>query len=487
MLNWFRSLFSSQPENENAASEDFSDIPDIPAQDDAGIESQPHLALNAALENTERSPHAEEFVVLNLGDLGDLGTVVNFRYHGHSRITISARRSIQAPENNLSFLPIFEIFSQLLNMPRENSLAALAGEEGATKPLNQEQKTALLQLEEKYASQLKAKGRENLLREIKAYLSEQFLKSVSDSKINLPLRYSPPLSEEQKRLYYQNIYHVAIRYLFWEPNNPLISPKACWVKHHRYGASADIQDYDLTILINLWLAIHDPALVLKPPMTREDVLLEYVKLLDELGRGHNRDKERVNARGKKERYDDLEGDKPICRSGLTQRSTQFLMLYCDHILACQPLNEDMIRNSIKERIIAKMEDGSGLFDRLEKLEIPRLREIEQALKQLIINNGDEKELTPRERKILKEELHIPEKARENLFAFYKNYYGEDRIKKPSSQTLRHFEEKFSSYEGLINYILNNVCSVYYGEISEKIGQRIASLEQENQAFSLRPK
>jgi hypothetical protein len=154
------------------------------------------------------------------------------------------------------------------------------------------------------------------------------------------------------------------------------------------------------------------------------------------------------------------------------------MLHCSSILKDLPIEVHDLRESVRERIVAHVEDGSGLFDRIDKMDVSQLKEIFEALKRLVAL-GNLKELTQAEQQILKRTLSIPEKNRENLFDFYKKFYGEEKIKKTSSHPIHYYECKFNSYEGLIHYFLENIGTVYYNEISEKIEKQIAAVEKEN--------
>ena len=162
--------------------------------------------------------------------------------------------------------------------------------------------------------------------------------------------------------YYQHPLHTAIRFLS-KPNRWL-HPDAGYLAttYHQNGrverhSWADFEGYKPFILI-LWLAAKDTAM----PPTMEGMSVEnrtelLIKALALAGRRHNSDKHRPkkdrnnqvmrDATGQiiTEEYDDGEGDRPSCLSGM---NVEFFQALIGHPLFTAPITKQLIDTEIRD-------------------------------------------------------------------------------------------------------------------------------------------
>ncbi len=118
--------------------------------------------------------------------------------------------------------------------------------------------------------------------------------------------------------YYQNPIHTCLRYL--SKPNPWLHKNASYVYIDKLGQRwSTFEDYEPLIAM-LYLAIIDKEMT-HPDGNMEERFFRFVTELAQIGRAHNWDKIRVRD-GKKEEYDDLEGDRPSCYSGSKRRYFQ---------------------------------------------------------------------------------------------------------------------------------------------------------------------
>ncbi|WP_058464598.1 hypothetical protein [Legionella cincinnatiensis] len=124
--------------------------------------------------------------------------------------------------------------------------------------------------------------------------------------------------------YYQNKAHTAWRYLS-KPNY--------WMhKHASYVYTNDshteswstFEEYKSLISL-LYLAVIDKDTPCIDDYTLETRLEHFIDELAHIGRAHNWDQSRYNQNNHLEQYDDLEGDRPSCYSGIKRRLFQAVL------------------------------------------------------------------------------------------------------------------------------------------------------------------
>lgn len=117
--------------------------------------------------------------------------------------------------------------------------------------------------------------------------------------------------------YYKNIYHTAYRYL--SKPNYWMSEKALYVNISEDGKEkwSTFEEYK-TIICMFYLAAKDSNYPAIDGHTLESRVENFIRELALIGRAHNWDQVRFNSLGSEE-YDDLEGDKPSCFSGVKRR------------------------------------------------------------------------------------------------------------------------------------------------------------------------
>jgi len=135
--------------------------------------------------------------------------------------------------------------------------------------------------------------------------------------------YSADTQEHALQAYYKHQDHTAWRYLL-KPN-PWMDRDAPYVNRDTHGGWSTFEEYQPLIAL-LFLAAKDEDVA---PCDGYDLATRVEHFVDELaliGRAHNWDESRTstNAAGGSisEEYDDLEGDKPSCYSGVKRRLFQ---------------------------------------------------------------------------------------------------------------------------------------------------------------------
>jgi ankyrin repeat protein len=183
----------------------------------------------------------------------------------------------------------------------------------------------------------------------------------SKESITLPMAWSdfealhlnPEQKEQAFKAYYQNKAHTAWRYLF-KPNH-WMHEHASYVNINDDGTErwSTFEEYQLLISL-LYLAAIDEETPCIDAFTLETRLEHFIDELAHIGRAHNWDKSRLKDNGEEERYDDLEGDRPSCFSGVKRRLFQavlghpLLKLVTDDIIKVE-INEFLMKH-FKEAI-----------------------------------------------------------------------------------------------------------------------------------------
>ena len=126
--------------------------------------------------------------------------------------------------------------------------------------------------------------------------------------------------------YYQHQDHTAWRYL--AKPNPWMAEDATYVDHDDAGGWSTFEDYQPLIAL-FYLGACDTNIVPCDGHTFETRLEHFIDELAHIGRAHNWDTTRsiIDASGDvvTEEYDDLQGDKPSCYSGVKRRLFQSVL------------------------------------------------------------------------------------------------------------------------------------------------------------------
>ncbi|RUR11376.1 ankyrin repeat domain-containing protein [Legionella sp. km772] len=237
-------------------------------------------------------------------------------------------------------------------------LRALAHDrESSMHALTQGEQKRLEQATKHYEPLIKGDNVAMVMNDLRDYLRAHYqqnppcLVSEEGRPIELPLDFSqfralalsPKQQEEALKEYYKHPYHSAWRYLS-KPNY--------WMHQQASYVYVDEQDRSLKwssfaeyqFLIALcWLAAKDNAIPPTDGHTLEGRIEHFIRELMLIGRAHNWDKTREH-KGIREEYDDLEGDKPSCYSGVKRRLFQSVI---GHPLL-KLLTDDDIRQEVRD-------------------------------------------------------------------------------------------------------------------------------------------
>ena len=222
--------------------------------------------------------------------------------------------------------------------------AALARDrESSMRALSTDEQRRLKKATDKYEPLMKAEGVPHIMSDLRETLELRydahpaFLTLDNQEIIRLPMDWTSfnqlTLNPEEKAraltAYYQNIDHSAWRYLL-KPN-PWMAPNASYVyvnpDNHAERWST-FEEYQPLISM-LYLAATDASTPATDGWTIETRVEHFIDELAHIGRAHNWDdtRERTNAQGEvyREEYDNLQGDKPSCFSGVNRRLFQSVM------------------------------------------------------------------------------------------------------------------------------------------------------------------
>ena len=154
--------------------------------------------------------------------------------------------------------------------------------------------------------------------------------------------------------YYQHKDHAAYRYLS-KPNH--------WMNDHASYVNVNpdnhaerwstFEEYQ-PIIAMLYLASKDKEYLPTDGYTLETRLEHFIEELAQIGRAHNWDSTRVNDRGDTEEYDDLNGDRPSCFSGVKRRLFQSVLGHpLFNILTLENIKQalrEFVRDYFKQQI-----------------------------------------------------------------------------------------------------------------------------------------
>ncbi|OEH48262.1 hypothetical protein lpari_00703 [Legionella parisiensis] len=242
--------------------------------------------------------------------------------------------------------------------------------------------TALTQGEQKrlekaithYQPMLQQAGVSLIMEELYAMLAQQYEQNPAaitiehqgkQTIISLPLRWETLQAlrldvstyQDALKAYYQHKAHSAWRYL--SKPNPWMHEHASYVyvnPHNITEKWSTFEEYQ-SLISMLYLAVLDKTIPCLDHHTFESRLEHFIDELALIGRAHNWDKTRiiadVDANHVTEEFDDLEGDKPSCFSGVKRRLFQSVLGHPYFIL----LTADLIKQEICEFVRQHFKDS----------------------------------------------------------------------------------------------------------------------------------
>ncbi|KGP64107.1 hypothetical protein EP47_08160 [Legionella norrlandica] len=263
-------------------------------------------------------------------------------------------------------------------------LRALATDrESSMNTLTQGEQKRLAEVIKRYRPVLKKQGVAKLAGELRQQLIEIYEKApatiqINNQTISLPLTWidfnamslTPEERQQALQAYYQHKTHTAFRYLskpnFWMAKNAnhvqvnLDNTNERWSTFEEY----------LPLIAMFWLAATDKDTPPCDDHTFESRLAHFIEELAFIGRAHNWDKHRIKTdtheqalchidRPQKgnlitEEYDDLEGDKPSCFSGVKRRLFQSVLGHpLLKVLTLDGVQEELrnfLRDEFRQRI-----------------------------------------------------------------------------------------------------------------------------------------
>ena len=291
------------------------------------------LRLAMSLNNQEAA-----LILLNIPVVRDLAQANNFYLHEqHNGMDLRA-----------------------LAQDRESSMTALT----------QGEQLALGCAEKKYQPAIQASGVPVIMNALKDLLAQRYnahpatVQTGDGRVIELPLEFneyqrlantlSADTRERALESYYQHPDHTALRYLS-KPNR-WMSTDAHFVNRNAEGAWSTFEEYQPLISL-LYLAAKDETEPAINGYTIETRIENFIKELAYIGRAHNWDASRINpTTGRSEEYDDLQGDKPSCYSGVKRRLFQSVQGHPLLTLLTKDIILQEIRDVVQEHFISNIDD-----------------------------------------------------------------------------------------------------------------------------------
>ncbi|KTD53826.1 ankyrin repeat protein [Legionella santicrucis] len=246
---------------------------------------------------------------------------------------------------------------------RLNLAELAANHESSLIVLTQGEQQRLQAAINRYQPLLKQGGVNQIMNELRTKLEALYQENparltIQEESLQLPLTWNAfqqlQLTSEQEQraltAYYQNKAHTAWRYL--SKPNPWMHHQASYVNINQAQTArwSTFEKYQTLISI-LYLATIDENTPCIDGFTLITRLQHFIDELAHIGRAHNWDKSRLNHQGIKEQYDDLEGDRPSCFSGVKRRLFQAVL---GHPLL-KLLTKDIIKTEINEFLRAHFE------------------------------------------------------------------------------------------------------------------------------------
>jgi hypothetical protein len=355
--------------------------------------------------------------------------------------------------------------------------------ESSMRALTQGEQKRLERATEKYQPEIKQLGVSVIMSELKNLLMQRYqdhpaiIRTGDGRDIPLALEFSEfkklaqtlsaDTGEKALKSYYQHPEHTAYRYLS-KPNRWL-NADARHVNRGADGSWSTFEEYEALIAL-MYLAAKDERTPAIDGYTIETRVENFIKALALIGRAHNWDGQRFNSVTQKyEEYDDLEGDKPSCYSGVKRRLFQsvqghpLLAVPTIQILyqeVCSVIRSHFISHITHENCSALQRAWqqiveSGQSDNTAILQELNLTEEEQAQYAASIQQKIERKYDSQLDEELKEylvkvlQVHQPFKSLAEKFggntelsAILKEKQAELGSSKPSSEDLRNLRCKF---------------------------------------------
>ncbi|HET9843315.1 MAG TPA: hypothetical protein VFP93_01490, partial [Gammaproteobacteria bacterium] len=381
-----------------------------------------------------------------------------------------------------------EAVANLVNGQAQQPVTTLANitqfAENSMQSLNAQERNIVSHLKSHYKSIYNEKNFEVIRAEILSYLEESYKKSPAcDKGSPLPLEYTANLSNSALESYYKHLNHGAWRYL--SDSNPWMAADAKYIQILEDGRKvAIISDADKELLSYIWIALNDETVKLEEGFTVEGNKNVFVQNLGELNRAHNHDERAENSEEqqayldkvpgiKTTRADDLEADKPTCVYGVTKRLLESPYGH-PHI---KPLDPKLMQNWMEALLFGrkeKAEDPDNIADRLDKLSLHELKNIQENLMDAM--SGEEFVCHPA--------LQIPQQQLDAFIEKVKTWYGADEITQERNPKLvlnpagsGFIAEKHISYVALIQFCANDAMNCFAQGLNTYLTARIQSLEE----------
>lgn len=289
--------------------------------------------------------------------------------HANELLRLALSVGNQEAASVLLHIPAVRALAEQNNYYREEQqgrldLAVLAADhESSMTSLTQGEQTQLQAVIDRYQSLLHHAGVSQVMMDLRSTLQEHYesqpalltiQKNSHHEELALPmawndfaaLRLTSEQKEEALRAYYQNKAHTAWRYLS-KPNSWMHEYASyVYINEEHSERWSTFEEYQSLICL-LYLAALDKETPCIDEYTFETRLEHFIEELAHLGRAHNWDKSRRKNNGQLEQYDDLEGDRPSCYSGVKRRLFQSVL---GHPLL-KLVTEDVIKAELNEFLV----------------------------------------------------------------------------------------------------------------------------------------
>ena len=252
-----------------------------------------------------------------------------------------------------------------------------------------------------------------------SYEKDPAILNINGDLIKLPLLWNDFIAlnlssidhELALKEYYKNHLHTAFRYLS-KPNHWL-DKDAQFLKPNSFKLRYSYFEDYIDLIAYYWLAASDDLFPEYNDSTINNRIEFFIKSLALVGRAHNWDKTRLNLKDKQEEYDDQEGDKPSCFSGMIKRLYTAIP---NHPLL-SGLNIEIIKLDFNQFVLDHFRKRMAVKSNKERGDI--IKAIQNVFEDLV------------EPAAILKSLNISHKVKEAWIKKLKAKYGEDFTSNPS--------------------------------------------------------
>lgn len=270
----------------------------------------------------------------------------------------------------LNINAVRELYGRTGDLDLEEGLGLRAqarSTESSLEDLSDEQKRYISDCVKYYQPLIEGLGIDNLFNSLIITLEDRYQRhpatiTINSNTITLPLGWAEfqkvsltsPQRQEALKAYYQNKTHTALRYL--SKPNLWIAESAEWVYVSLLGDKYSTFEQHRDLIAILWCAVKDSCTKSLEGHILDGRISHFIDELALIGRAHNWDMTRIIS-GTPQEFDDLEGDKPSCASGVRKRLLQSVIGHPLFTKLTIKIIENELRDFVRDHFITQINEN----------------------------------------------------------------------------------------------------------------------------------